>query len=256
MGYFKDLKNAGVLGINSRNANYIMRQNPRHLYPLVDDKIRTKHLALEHGLPVPEMYGIISTQHDAAHLPVFLHDKESFVVKPASGSGGDGIMVINTRRGGRFGAIGGGWYSEAVIDHHISNILTGMYSLGGLPDRAMLEAMVRFDPCFEEVAYQGVPDIRVIVYQGVPVMAMLRLPTQDVAWQGEPAPGRYRCRHRHDQWRYHRWRLGQPHHFRASRHRCRNYWAGGSILGQDDGNIRNGIRNYPPGLSRSGPGSG
>jgi len=28
------------------------------------------------------------------------------------------------------------------------------------------------------LSYQGVPDIRVLVYRGVPVMAMLRLPTQ------------------------------------------------------------------------------
>lgn len=178
MGMYRALKTRGVLGINSRNAKYIMMHNPRQLYPLVDDKIRTKNLALKHGLPVPELYGVISTQHDAAHLPVFLRDKDSFVIKPASGSGGDGIMVINSRRGGQFGSIGGNWYSEAEIDHHISNVLTGMYSLSGLPDRAMLEALVRFDPCFEEVAYQGVPDVRIIVYQGVPVMAMLRLPTK------------------------------------------------------------------------------
>jgi len=178
MGLYRELKVRGVLGINARNANYIMQHNRRRLYPLVDDKILTKRLALEHGLPVPELYGVISTQHDAAHLPMFLRDKDSFVIKPASGSGGDGILVIASRRGGQYGAIGGEWYSEAEIDHHISNVLTGMYSLSGLPDRAMLEALVRFDPCFEKVAYQGVPDIRIIVYLGVPVMAMLRLPTK------------------------------------------------------------------------------
>ena len=174
----KNLKRNGVLGINRRNARYVMAHNPRRLYPLVDNKVRTKQLAIENGLPVPELYGVISTQHDAAHLTVVLEDKESFVIKPASGSGGDGILVINSRRDNRFGSIGGGWYSEAEIDHHISNALTGMYSLSGLPDQVMLEAMVRFDPCFAEVAYQGVPDIRIIVFLGVPVMAMLRLPTR------------------------------------------------------------------------------
>lgn len=174
----KNLKRNGVLGINRRNARYVMVHNPRRLYPLVDNKVRTKQLAIEHGLPVPELYGVISTQHDTAHLKVFLEDKESFVIKPASGSGGDGILVISSRRDNRFGDIGGGWYSEAEIDHHISNTLTGMYSLSGLPDQVMLEAMVRFDPCFAKVAYQGVPDIRIIVFMGIPVMAMLRLPTR------------------------------------------------------------------------------
>lgn len=174
----RTLKQRGVLGINRRNACYIMAHNPRKLFPLVDNKVRTKQLAIKNALPVPELYGVIATQHDAAHLPRFLDDKESFVIKPASGSGGDGILVINSRRDDRFGTIGGGWYSEAEIDHHISNILTGMYSLSGLPDQAMLEALVRLDPCFAAVAYQGVPDVRIIVFQGIPVMAMLRLPTR------------------------------------------------------------------------------
>ena len=174
----KTLKNKGVLGINRRNASYVMGYNPRKLYPLVDNKVITKQLAIEHNLPVPELYGVIATQHDAAHLPVFLRDKKSFVIKPASGSGGDGILVISKRRDRRFGSIGGAWYSESEIDHHISNVLTGMYSLSGLPDQAMLEALVQFDPYFANVAYQGVPDVRIIVFQGVPVMAMLRLPTR------------------------------------------------------------------------------
>ena len=130
----KNLKRSGVLGINRRNASYVMAHNPRRLYPLVDNKVRTKQLAIKHDLPVPELYGVISTQHDAAHLTTFLEDKESFVIKPASGSGGDGILIINSRRDNRFGDIGGGWHSEAEIDHHISNALTGMYSLSGLPD--------------------------------------------------------------------------------------------------------------------------
>ena len=41
----------------------------------------------------------------------------------------------------------------------------------------MFEYRVRFDPVFEPVAYQGVPDVRIIVLLGVPVMAMVRLPT-------------------------------------------------------------------------------
>jgi alpha-L-glutamate ligase-like protein len=42
----------------------------------------------------------------------------------------------------------------------------------------MIEYRVRFDPLFEKVAYQGIPDIRIIVFQGYPVMSMVRLPTR------------------------------------------------------------------------------
>lgn len=34
------------------------------------------------------------------------------------------------------------------------------------------------DPVFEAVTFRGVPDLRVIVYKGLPAMAMVRLPTQ------------------------------------------------------------------------------
>jgi alpha-L-glutamate ligase-like protein len=64
------------------------------------------------------------------------------------------------------------------LEHHVSNILSGIYSLGGQPDVALLEYRVRFDPIFESVSYQGVPDIRIVVFLGVPVMAMVRLPTR------------------------------------------------------------------------------
>ena len=37
---------------------------------------------------------------------------------------------------------------------------------------------MHFDPVFSELSYQGVPDIRVIVYRGYPAMAMVRLPTR------------------------------------------------------------------------------
>ena len=38
-GMAKRMRAAGVLGLNKRNTDYIMRLNPRHLYPLVDDKV-------------------------------------------------------------------------------------------------------------------------------------------------------------------------------------------------------------------------
>jgi hypothetical protein len=65
----KQLAEAGVLGLNRRNADYIMRLNPRRLYPRVDDKLITKTLALEAGMAVPELYGVIRHQGDVRRLP-------------------------------------------------------------------------------------------------------------------------------------------------------------------------------------------
>ena len=108
-------------------------------------------------------------------------ERDSFVVKPAQGSGGDGILVVtgrSQRKRDSFRLASGVLVSTAEIEHHISNIVSGQYSLSGNPDKALIEYCVTFDPVFSEVSYQGVPDIRVIVYRGYPAMAMVRLPTR------------------------------------------------------------------------------
>ena len=64
------------------------------------------------------------------------------------------------------------------ISYHVHMILAGVYSLGGQPDKALIEYRVHFDPLFEKISYQGVPDVRIITYLGVPAMAMVRLPTR------------------------------------------------------------------------------
>jgi alpha-L-glutamate ligase-like protein len=175
---FRRLRAQGVLGINSRNAELIATYNSRHLYPLVDDKLRTKQLAREHGVPAPELYGSLSTIHDIHQFPEIVAGREQFVVKPANGSGGDGILVFDGHRDGRFRLCTGLQVSWDDLAHHLANTLNGQYSLGGHPDRVMIEYRVVFDPVFDAVSYLGVPDIRVIVFRGFPAMAMVRLPTR------------------------------------------------------------------------------
>ncbi len=177
----EQLRKAGVLGVNERNSEYIMRLNPRRLYPRVDDKAVTKDLAIRAGMAVPELYGVISHQGEVKNFADIVADRESFVIKPAQGSGGDGILVV-TGRGQRkrdwFRLSSGLMVSEGEIAHHLSNIVGGQYSLSGGRDKALIEYCVNFDLVFAELSYQGVPDIRVIVYRGYPAMAMVRLPTR------------------------------------------------------------------------------
>ena len=177
----KKLRAEGVLGLNERNADYIMRLNPRRFYPRVDDKALTKELATAAGMAVPELYGMITNQGEVRNFTDIVGERGSFVVKPAQGSGGDGILVVtgrSSRKRDSFRLASGVLISTAEISHHISNIVSGQYSLSGNPDKALIEYCVSFDPIFAEVSYQGVPDIRVIVYRGYPAMAMVRLPTR------------------------------------------------------------------------------
>ncbi len=168
----------GLLGINQRNAEYTLRYNPRHLYPLVDDKLQTKKIAVKAGIAVPELYGLVETEYQVRHLDKLLNSHSDFAIKPSRGSGGEGILVVSGRTKALFRKIDGTLISSVEIGYHLFNIISGMYSLGGQPDKALIEYRVRFDPVFEAVSYLGVPDIRVIVFLGVPLMSMVRLPTR------------------------------------------------------------------------------
>ena len=177
----RQLRKNGVLGLNERNADFIMRLNPRRYFPRVDDKALTKELALDAGMAVPDLYGIIEHQWQVRQFPDMVGDLKSFVIKPAQGSGGDGILVVtgrSERKRDSFRLSNGMLISTGELGHHISNIVGGQYSLSGNRDKALIEYCVHFDPTFGEVSYQGVPDIRVIVYRGYPAMAMVRLPTR------------------------------------------------------------------------------
>lgn len=176
---WQQLKARGVMGINQRNADYILKYNNRRNYPLVDNKIMTKMRALEAGISVPEMYGVIRTEHDIAQLNNIIKGHNDFVIKPAQGSGGDGIIVIADRYDQeRYKTVSGKLVQQSELEYQLSNIITGLYSLGGMRDNAIIEYRVKPDPIFKSISYEGVPDIRIIVLLGYPIMSMLRLPTR------------------------------------------------------------------------------
>ena len=172
------LNRIGLVGIGERNADYVLQYNQRKFYPRVDDKLITKRLAQEAGLPVPDLYAVVREEHQIGELHDKLKPHDQFVVKPAHGSGGDGILVITGRRGDKYRRSNGHLMTREEFSHHLSNGLSGLFSLGGQPDHLLIEYCVQFDPVFDQVSYKGVPDVRIIVFLGYPVMAMIRLPTR------------------------------------------------------------------------------
>lgn len=145
---------------------------------MVDDKLRSKELAQDAGIAVPMLYGVIRYPHEVRTFDAIVDNHEDFVVKPAEGSGGDGILVVMGRDGENFRLAGGDVMTPTEMRFHVNNILAGTFSLGGQPDKALIEYRIKFDPIFDKIAFRGVPDIRIIVFFGVPVMAMTRLPTE------------------------------------------------------------------------------
>jgi alpha-L-glutamate ligase-like protein len=126
---------------------------------------------------VPELIGTVDYQFQVRTLSDTLQDRDAFVIKPCQGSGGKGILVIVGRDGDLFIKSSGALIDDREVQRHTSNILAGLHSLGGRSDSAMIEALIDFDPILKDYSYEGVPDIRVIVFRGVPVMAMMRCAT-------------------------------------------------------------------------------
>lgn len=176
-GRARRLSRNGVMGLNKRNADYVLVYNERRYYPLADDKLLGKELAQKAGINVPALYGKLEHPHEVRNYHLITDKHPDFVVKPARGAGGDGIIVVTGKAGEYFCLSDGSAMDASEMAFHFNNILSGAFSLAGLPDKALVEYRVDFDPIFESVTYKGVPDIRIVVFLGVPVMAMVRLPT-------------------------------------------------------------------------------
>jgi alpha-L-glutamate ligase-like protein len=174
---FTGLSRAGILGMNNRNAEIIMMYNPRSAFPLVDDKVTTKELAARHNIPSPALYGVIRKHNEIRNFYSLIGDKNSFAVKPCRGSGGSGIVLIKEKGDHTHVTASGKLLRSTDLLYHIADILSGIFSLEGQEDSALIEALIDPDDIFQSVTYKGIPDIRVIVYRGVPIMAMVRLPT-------------------------------------------------------------------------------
>jgi alpha-L-glutamate ligase-like protein len=173
------LRQLGILGMNRRNAACILDHNPRALYPVVDDKLRMRDLCEHIGVPTPKVYAAVTYHSELRRLSDILGDHGDFVVKPNQGSAGRGVLVVLRRAGSAYVRHNGELLKLDELRQHLSDILSGMYSLGGRADQAIVQQRVRLHAAFTPISYKGIPDIRVILYRNEPAMAMLRLPTKE-----------------------------------------------------------------------------
>lgn len=168
-----------IMGINSRNRRVIKPYNPVKFIRRINSKIASKKLLEKAGVAVPMTYHTVTSFRDVATIPWAELEGKSFVIKPDRGSGGNGIIVLNWSKKRKIWYKGGREYHREDIIGHLRDILDGQYSKRYAPDRALFEERIRPHRFFNKLTSFGLPDIRVIVFNGVPIMAMLRLPTQE-----------------------------------------------------------------------------
>lgn len=174
-------KTTGVLGMNARNQKYIRPSGFKRAVRIIDNKLRTKRILKRAGIPTPGTIAIIRSRRD-----LYAFDwgtlAPGFTLKPNRGHGGEGILIVYGRKKGEERS----WVkadrsrvTSKDLEAHILNILDGYYSLSNLPDIAFFEERVKNVRQLKPYTYKGVPDVRIIVYNKVPVMAQLRLPTRE-----------------------------------------------------------------------------
>lgn len=173
-----NLANLGILGINRRNVDVINRLNARKAFPLVDDKLETKALCRRAGIPTPGVLAKARNHFELRRLSNELDQLRDFVMKPARGAMGNGIVVITGREDPYFIKASGRKMHKKRLLNQASSILAGLYALGGNEDAVIVEERLIVHPELAKASFRGVPDARVIVYRGYPIMAMVRLPTR------------------------------------------------------------------------------
>ncbi len=187
---FNYLKKYGILGNNARISDFILPHNKRSAYPLVDNKIKTHSLALKNGISSPELYFTINSYGELKKLHELFKTFKSAVIKPARGSQGNGILVINSIEWNenpnlsRFMTSRKNTTTYSDIEYHVSSILSGLYSLNGEMDQVLVQEKLDSIEDLKKLSFQGLPDIRVILFYGIPIMAMTRLPTQKSQGRG------------------------------------------------------------------------
>lgn len=171
-------KKHGILGINARNLLYIKPYNEKKAIKLADDKIKTKQFLSARGIPVPKLYGIIKNYQELAKFD-FNSLPQQFVIKPNNGYGGEGIIPIIGKKEDIYLLNVGKKINLEEIKDHITDILDGRFSISSISDNAFFEQLIISDERIGKYSYAGLPDIRIVVHNLIPIMAMLRLPTQE-----------------------------------------------------------------------------
>jgi alpha-L-glutamate ligase-like protein len=167
-----------ILGMNARTLNFIRPYNKRPDNFQIDNKILTKRLLEKAHLPTPKIYHVFETPYDVESFD-FTKLPPSFVIKPNRGFGGSGILVVYGKRKDTLVDNQGKEVSIDQIRLHLLDILDGNFSMFDIPDVAFIEQKIKVHRAFRRLTYRGTPDIRIIVFNKVPVMAMMRLPTSE-----------------------------------------------------------------------------
>lgn len=211
--------NFGILGINARNLLYIKKFNDKKSIRLANNKLQTKNFLAERWIPLAQTYGVIKNRKDLfdfdfGHLP-----KKNFVIKPNKWSKWQWILIVkflweneeikwneiikkkwilkkfkdflqwrDDKHNFEYNyQIWNEVISDMQLRRYLIDILDGKYSMTLGSDKIIIEEKLLAWDWFKEFCEYGLADIRIIVFNLVPVAAMIRVPTTKSKWKANLA---------------------------------------------------------------------
>ena len=176
-----------ILGMNARNRLYVTL-NPKRAKAICHSKYATKILMFNEGIPTADVYGILATIEDVNEFDWSRLEKD-FVLKPTNGHAGKGVVAfVKKKRKTWLDVINQAW-SEEELKLHCYDILEGQYSSHGANPKVIIEERIISHPVLTEYSYKGTADLRVVVFNSVPVMAYMRLPTEESEGRANQSQG-------------------------------------------------------------------
>jgi len=176
-------KNYWILGQNARNLNFINEYNDDYAKNLADSKLKTKEFLWKKWVSVAQTLLIINNHKELDDLD--LNSLEvPFVIKPNAWYWGKWILIFEIKDNDwNFITNDCQTFSLKILKEHIRDILDWFYSISWSRDKVIFEQKIILDHSIELLWKYWLPDIRVIVFNWVPIIAMLRVPTANSKWK-------------------------------------------------------------------------
>ena len=172
------MQSSHILGMNARSQHYVsLNSHESRRYGF--SKLRTKSFVVKHGIGVAELYASLKSFEElrAFDWSIIVG---GFALKPSNGLAGRGVVVLRRRKKGKqeWEDVDGRVWTVEDLELHASDILSGLYSTWGSHTRVIIEERVPIHPDLVSLYPTGTPDIRIILYNKIPIMGMIRIPTE------------------------------------------------------------------------------
>lgn len=183
------IKPGDILGMNARQRLYTSL-NSRTAASICASKYATKVLLKNKNIPTAEIYGVLATNEDVNDFD-WQSLTKNFVIKPTNGNAGKGVVAFRAQQpdGQHWLDTLGRTWDLNDIKLHCFDILEGQYSTYGSHHTILIEERIPIHTKLRKYAYKGTPDIRVVIFNHVPVMALLRLPTPESEGRANQSQG-------------------------------------------------------------------